>query len=118
MTRWLLLDRTIAAPVRGLLEERGFRCIHASEEELATADARELLESAIDDECLVVSRNRVDFLALATAFGAAGRSFPGIVLLAGDPAPAREDAGRIAKWLDSGGAEGVEDRVVWLDEDD
>ncbi len=111
---WLLLDRTVPLELRVALEAEGVRAIHAGEEELATADSRRLLESAIEDECLLVTRNYGDFTRLGEAFGHAGRSFPGILFLPADPAPPPEAAAGIRAWLEAGGPSRARDRCVWL----
>lgn len=112
---WLLLDRTVPHPLREALEAEGVRAIHAGEEELATADARRLLESAIEDECLLVTRNYADFTRLGEAFGYAGRSFPGVLFLPATSAPVTETAAAIRAWLDAGGPGRARDRCVWLE---
>lgn len=114
---WLLLDRTVPVALRMALEGEGVRAIHAGEEELATADARRLLESAIEDECLLVTRNYGDFTRLAEAFRHAGRSFPGIVFLPPDPARPAECAAAIREWLEAGGAREARDTCAWLTEE-
>lgn len=112
---WLLLDRTVHAGLAAALEDRGVRCIHAGTEELATADSRRLLEAAIEDDCILVTRNYADYRALASAFRAADRSFPGILFLRRTE-PLAEVAGGIASWLEAGGAGRARDACVWLEE--
>ena len=96
------------------LESRGIRAIHAAEEELATADARGLLESAIEDDCVLVTRNYADLSDLAAAYRHAGRDFPGVLFLGSDPLAPAAQADRIAAWLEAGGAEGAANRCEWL----
>jgi hypothetical protein len=100
----------------GELEARGVRAIHAGEEEFAAADARTLLESAIEDECLLVTRNYSDFTDLAAAFLHAGRDFPGILFVpalrgAADPAGTALD---IVRWVEAGGVETAHNACRWL----
>lgn len=85
-----------------------------SGEDLATADARRLLDAAIEDECLLVTRNYVDYSDLAEAYRHRGRSFPGVLFLPPTPGPAFEEARAISAWLASGAVEGARDRCVWL----
>lgn len=94
------------------------RAIHAGEEEFATGDARTLLDSAIEDECLLVTRNYADFTDLATAYGYAGRDFPGILFLpvAGPHDSIPDLAHRVALWLEAGGADAAGNTCCWLDE--
>jgi len=96
------------------LESRGIRAIHAAEEDLATADARGLLESAIEDECLLVTRNYADMSDLAAAYRHAGRDFPGVLFLPPDPLAPAAQADRIAAWLAAGGAESATNSCEWL----
>lgn len=100
--------------LREALEDEGVRAIHAGEEELATADSRRLLESAIDDECLLVTRNYADFTRLAEAFRQAGRTFPGIVFLPPDETAVESLADRMRAWLESGGPREARDTCAWL----
>lgn len=104
----------MALDLRVELEARGIRAIHAAEEELATADSRRLLESAIEDECLLVTRNYGDFSDLAAAYRHVGRDFPGVLFLPPDPIAPAALAERIAEWLRTGGAEVVANRCEWL----
>ena len=81
------------------LEARGLRAVHASEEDLARADARTLLECAIEDECWLVTRNYADFSDVATAFRHAGREFPGVLFMPFDAGSPAQQADRIVEWL-------------------
>jgi len=104
----------VSAGLRAELESRGIRAIHAAEEELATADARGLLESAIEDECLLVTRNYADLSDLAAAYRHVGREFPGVLFLPSDSLDPAAQADRIAAWLEAGGAESAVNRCEWL----
>ncbi|MFV1987019.1 MAG: DUF5615 family PIN-like protein [Gemmatimonadota bacterium] len=114
---WLLLDRTIAPSLQAELEARGVRAIHAAEEEFAAADARTLLESAIEDECLLVTRNYADFTDLAAAYRHAGREFPGVLFVpVSDVADSvGDEAARIVEWVAAGGPETARNACRWLD---
>ncbi|MDX1394125.1 MAG: DUF5615 family PIN-like protein [Gemmatimonadota bacterium] len=110
---WLLLDRTLPTAVVAELEGRGVRAIHAADEGLATLDARALLDAAIEDECLLVTRNYADYAALADAYRHAGRTFPGILFVdATGDAPASADA--IARWLESSEVGDREGQCAWV----
>jgi len=111
---WLLLDRTAPAALQAELEALGVRSIHASDEDLATADARRLLDAAIEDECLLVTRNYADYSDLAAAYRHRGRDFPGILFLPPDVAPAFEEARAISAWLATDAAGAARNRCVWL----
>ncbi len=115
---WLLLDRTVSATLPAALERRGVRCVHAVDEDLVTADAQDLLESAIEDECILVTRNYADFAQLASAYAHMGRSFPGILFLPPGDVPADVLAGRIAAWVAAGGHGSLASRAGWLPDDD
>ena len=100
--------------LRPELESRGLRAIHVAEEDLAAADARCLLEAAIEDECLLVTRSYADMSDLAAAYRYAGRNFPGILFLPSEPLPIPVQADRIAAWLEEGGAVGAADGCTWI----
>ena len=100
------------------MEAQGVRAIHASEEELASGDAGTLLESAIEDECLLVTRNYADFTDLATAFRHAGRDFPGILFAPAESAGGQSHswlAVEIARWVNGVGVEAARNACTWLD---
>jgi hypothetical protein len=90
------------------------KCVHGAEEELATADARALLDSAIEDECILVTRNYADYTRLAAAYEHGGIAFPGILFLPPEETPVSDLAERIARWLDAAGPEVAPGRVTWL----
>ncbi len=107
----------MAPSLRGELEARGVRAIHAAEEEFAAGDARTLLESAIEDECLLVTRNYADFTDLAAAFGHADREFPGILFLPArrDTETVSDEAATIAAWIESGGPDTARNACRWIE---
>ena len=111
---WLLLDRTASPALQSELEAVGVRSIHASVEELATADARRLLDAAIEDECLLVTRNYADFTDLAAAYRHRGRDFPGVLFLPPDGAEPFEQARAISAWLETADVESARNECVWL----
>ena len=110
---WLLLDRTLPTALVTELESRGVRAIHAADEGLATLDARALLDAAIEDECLLVTRNYADYTALADAYRHAGRTFPGI-LFVDEMVDATGCATAIASRLETGDVGDLEGECRWV----
>lgn len=113
---WLMFDSTIHFETYRALARRGISCIHAGEEGLAGSDAQRLLESAIEDECVLVSRNCADFARLAEAFRRQSRPFPGILLI-GDELDAWDveaQADAIEGWVAGTTSEGSRNRCSWL----
>lgn len=113
---WLMFDTTIHYETYRDLSARGVDCIHAGEEGLSEADALALLESAIEDGCILVSRNYADFTRLADAFRQQSRAFPGVLLL-GDEFPAWDSglqADAIQRWLTTADPSDHEGRCSWL----
>jgi predicted nuclease of predicted toxin-antitoxin system len=118
MTRgvWLMFDSTIHYETYRTLANRGISCIHAGEEGLADSDAMRLLESAIEDECILVSRNYADFARLADALRRESRAFPGI-LLVGEELNAWDveaEADAIEGWVAETTPEANRDKCLWL----
>ncbi len=113
---WLLLDRSLHIELRPILEARGIRCIHAAEEGFSAAAPQRIFEAAIEDECVLVTASYADFAALAEAYRAAGRGFPGVLFmpsrLVGGGLEGQADA--IERWLEAGGAETGAGRCRWL----
>lgn len=113
---WLLLDRSLHIELRPRLETRGIRCIHAAEEGFAAAPPQRIFEAAIEDECVLVTASYADFAALAEAYRAAGRGFPGVLFmpsqLIGWELEGQVEA--IERWLEGGGPEGGASRCQWL----
>lgn len=111
-----MFDSTIHYETYRTLVDRGVSCIHAGEEGLADSDAMKLLESAIEDECVLVSRNYADFARLAEVFRRESRPFPGILLL-GEELNAWDveaQAEAIEGWLAETEPEANRDQCVWL----
>ena len=79
---WLLLDAHFNYGAYLTLTERGIRAVHAGEEGLASATAEQLIELALDDESVIVTRNAPDFERLAVAHTHAARPFPEVLVLA------------------------------------
>lgn len=113
---WLLFDCTVHYETYRTLADRGLACIHAGEEGLASSDARGLLESAIEDECVLVSRNCADLIRLAEALRRQSRSFPGILLMgeALDTADVERQADAIERWVTEATPETRRDTCSWL----
>ena len=113
---WLMFDTTVHYDTYRSLSNRGVPCIHAGEEGLSEADALDLLESAIEDGCILVSRNYADFTRLADGFRQQSRSFPGVLLL-GDEVPAwdaEQQADAIQRWVTTADPAAHEGRCSWL----
>lgn len=75
-----------------------------------------MLECAIEDECLIVTRNYADFSDIAAAFRHAGREFPGILFMPFEAGTPAQQAGRIVEWLAEGVASGPTTACHWLQE--
>lgn len=120
---WLLLDTTIHAGLQPALEARGVRCVHAGLEGLGGADERRLLQAALEDECVLVTRNYAGFTELAEAYRAVGRSVPPLLFVSsGSMAPAEAAAGErieaqadaIAAWLEAERPRPASGRIAWV----
>ena len=109
-----MIDRTLPIDLIESLAARGIRSIHAAEEEFATAGAKTLLECAIEDECLLLTRNYGDFSDLAAAFVHAGRDFPGILFAPNEPTVVDELADLIESWIGGADLEGAANRCHWI----
>lgn len=113
---WLMFDSTIHYETYRTLADRGISCIHAGEEGLAGFDALRLLESTIEDGCVLVSRNCADLARLADSFRRQSRSFPGILLIGEEPdawdVEAQADA--IQRWASETTPEMSRDKCSWL----
>lgn len=111
-----MLDSTIHYETYRTLMDRGISCIHAGEEGLADSNAMRLLENAIEDGCVLVSRNYADFARLADALRRESRPFPGILLLGQDlngwDVEAEADA--IERWAAETTPEANRDKCLWL----
>jgi predicted nuclease of predicted toxin-antitoxin system len=77
-----LFDEHVSMPACRALQERGVDVVHALEIGLRRALDPEVLDRAVAEGRIVVTRNYADFSALARSYGAAGRSFPGVLFLA------------------------------------
>lgn len=64
------------------LRNRGIDVVHAVEAGLAEASDQTMLEHAIAEGRIVVTRNYAHFVKLATVYVREGRSFPGILFYA------------------------------------
>lgn len=112
---WLLLDTTIHPDLQPALEARGARCVHAGLEGLGAAGATRLLQAALEDECVLVTRNYAGFTELATAYRAAGRRVPPVLFVSPELATridAQADA--IAGWLEAEDPRPGSGDVAWV----
>ena len=116
---WLLLDVGIPADTYRELEEGGIPVVHAGVEGLASEGAQQLLEYAIADGCVIVTRNYADFSRLAEAYADAGRTLPGILFIPPtlDSRDTHAHARAIAGWYreNEGDAARIQGRVTWLE---
>jgi hypothetical protein len=111
-----MFDSTIHYETYRTLSDRGISCIHAGEEGLADSDALTLLENAIEDECVLVSRNYADLARLADVLRRESRAFPGI-LLVGQELNAWDieaEADAIERWVAETTPEENRDKCLWL----
>lgn len=111
-----MFDATVHYETYRTLADRGVSCIHAGEEGLAGSDAQRLLESAIEDECILVSRNCADLARLADAFRRQSRTFPGILLIGDelDASNVEAQADAIHRWVSETEPETSRDKCSWL----
>lgn len=100
------------------LARRGLDVEHAKEIGMDRADDPVLLQYAIEQDRILVTRNYCDFAPLVAELNRLGRSFPGVLFLSnsipqGDPgAHVRE----IEKWVNScpPDVNPVENTYIWL----
>ncbi|HSU15655.1 DUF5615 family PIN-like protein [Longimicrobium sp.] len=76
-----LFDVHISEAAARELVRRGIDVVHATEAGLREASDPELLEHAIGEGRIVLTRNYHDFAPLVEALNRAGRSFPGVLFL-------------------------------------
>jgi predicted nuclease of predicted toxin-antitoxin system len=76
-----LFDVHVSVAAARELVRRGVDVVHATGAGLREASDPELLEHAIGDDRIVVTRNYRDFAPLVEALNRAGRSFPGVLFL-------------------------------------
>ncbi len=97
---WVLLDVGFPVEAYRELERGGIPVVHAGVEGLASEGAQQLLEYAIADGCVIVTRNYADFTRLAEAYAGAGRTFPGILFVPPtlDATDTHAHAQAVAQW--------------------
>jgi hypothetical protein len=115
---WLLLDVGFPVAAYEELERAGVPVVHAGIEGLAGEGPQQLLEYAIADGCVIVTRNYADFSRLSEAYAGAGRTFPGVLFVPPglDPSDTVAHARAVEDWYrkeadDSAFAAG---RSAWL----
>jgi len=90
----ILLDENVHAGVTAALVARGIDTVHVLNTGLAAAPDVAVLEWAIRQDRVIVTRDYADFSQLARAAQRSGRSFPGVLLVS--RALRHDDVGRIA----------------------
>jgi len=76
-----LFDEHVSATACRVLRERGVEVVHVVEVGLKHADDEDVLEWAIGEARIVVTRNYRDFAPLVAARNAARLPFPGVLFL-------------------------------------
>lgn len=113
-----LFDVHVSEAAARELVRRGHDVVHAVDAGLREADDPVLLERAIHDGRILVTRNYQDFAPLVEALNRAGRSFPGVLFLS--TAIPQGNAGahvnRLEGWISSCPADvnPVQDTFGWL----
>lgn len=100
------------------LVRRGLDVVHANDVELGEAEDPELLEYALSEERILVTRNYQDFAPLVEALNRAGRSFPGVLFLSASIPQGNAGAHvtKIEAWVAScpPGHNPVQDTFGWI----
>ena len=98
---WLLFDAEFPPEAFARLSALGVRALHAGEEGLARAGPEALIEYALEDDCVIVTRNETAFRSLESAYAGA-RPFPPVLLLSASvpPEDAEANAQAIIRWLE------------------
>lgn len=114
----LLFDNHVHHAACGELQRRGVDVEHVGDVGLGDADDIEVLEYAIREERIVVTRNYGNFTRLVEVMNREGRSFPGVLFLA--PSISNDDPGAhvktILSWLERhGGRSPIENGAGWLE---
>ena len=112
-----LLDENIHLAVAEGLRRLEFDALHAREANLLKATDEEIMEVAIKQERILVTRDVSDFGQLARLYIHIGRSFPGILLVA--PSIPEKDPGSliqaIAKWANKySNVDQISGGIAWL----
>lgn len=90
----LLLDENVPLAAAAALRERGFDALHVVEVGLQGRADHDVVEAAIADGRVVVTRDYRDFSVLAEVLHRGRRAFPGILLVSG--ALGRQGPGALA----------------------
>lgn len=98
---WLLLDSHFHYGAYQTLARSGVQVVHVGEEGLASATAEQLIELALDDESVIVTRNALDFQRLALVHARDGRPFPEVLVVSDSirPDDAAAHVAAIQGWL-------------------
>jgi predicted nuclease of predicted toxin-antitoxin system len=112
-----LLDENINPAVADGLRRNALEAVSARELNLLSASDHEILERAIEQKKILVTRDIRDFLALARLYLERGRPFPGLLLVS--PAIPARDPGAlidaIIAWTERyGSLERITGGIAWL----
>jgi len=112
-----LLDENIHLAVAEGLRRLDFDVLHALEANLLKATDEEIMEIAVDQKRILVTRDIRDFGQLARLYLNIGRMFSGVLLVA--PSIAEKDPGALIhaleKWINKyGNIDQISGGIAWL----
>jgi predicted nuclease of predicted toxin-antitoxin system len=82
VTLRFLFDQHVSGPALRVLRSQGVDVVHVAEVGLARADDAAILQWALREGRIVVTRNYRDFSPLVDAFATRGIRFPGVLFVA------------------------------------
>ena len=117
----LLLDENVTVPVAAGLRREGIDAIHLGEIGMLSTPDPVILDEAVRDHRILVTRDLKDFPRLVGAFRAKGHQVPGVLLLS--RAYSAADPGRIIRrirrWIQTEWTgEPIPGGIAWLGADD
>jgi predicted nuclease of predicted toxin-antitoxin system len=108
----LYLDEDVDVLVARLLEARGFSATTTQESGRTGRSDREQLVYATENECALLTHNRVDFERLARQFVEQGRTHYGIILAT--RRPPHQLTNRLLRLLDSITADELKNQTFYV----